>query len=252
MKELYRFRQYLTEGVIKENISSHKEEAKRFLEKFVDDNEDKFEFIPDLETGYIDANDNSYNVDELASIFLDIGQDIPRGTHNQKYKGEGGTYVVVSEGVIKENIDMAVINSHDSYQDLYIGNKAEHDATDEEEQFSDEYMIDLKPGMYQMIYWNDEGPDYMNFDNKLEYVKETISGFWGEDYFIEEFGIEDLMDAAGDNWGSAFDKHLEDNLDMYYEKLNEFINNSYPDGDSASGVVLLVNGKVVAGEATEL
>ena len=103
MKELYRFRQFLTEGVIKENISSHKEEAKRFLEKFVDDNEDKFEFIPDLETGYIDANDNSYNVDELASIFLDIGQDIPRGTHNQKYKGEGGTYVVVSEGVIKEN-----------------------------------------------------------------------------------------------------------------------------------------------------
>ena len=252
MKELYRFRQFLTEGVIKENISSHKEEAKRFLEKFVDDNEDKFEFIPDLETGYIDANDNSYNVDELASIFLDIGQDIPRGTHNQKYKGEGGTYVVVSEGVIKENIDMAVINSHDSYQDLYIGNKAEHDAADEEEQFSDEYMIDLKPGMYQMIYWDDEGPDYMNFDNKLEYVKESISGFWGEDYFIEEFGIEGLMDAAGDNWGSAFDKHLEDNLDMYYEKLNEFINKSYPDGDSASGVVLLVNGKVVAGEATEL
>ena len=103
MKELYRFRQFLAEGVIKENISSHKEEAKRFLEKFVDDNEDKFEFIPDLETGYIDANDNSYNVDELASIFLDIGQDIPRGTHNQKYKGEGGTYVVVSEGVIKED-----------------------------------------------------------------------------------------------------------------------------------------------------
>ncbi len=103
MKELYRFRQFLTEGVIKENISLHKEEAKRFLEKFVDDNKDKFEFIPDLETGYIDANDNSYNVDELASIFLDIGQDIPRGTHNQKYKGEGGTYVVVSEGVIKED-----------------------------------------------------------------------------------------------------------------------------------------------------
>ena len=178
----------------------------------------------------------------------DAYQEEPR--KYEKYLG-GGSFNL-AEGIIKENIDMAVINSHDSYQDLYIGNKAEHDAADEEEQFSDEYMIDLKPGMYQMIYWNDEGPDYMNFDNKLEYVKETISGFWGEDYFIEEFGIEDLMDAAGDNWGSAFDKHLEDNLDMYYEKLNEFINNSYPDGDSASGVVLLVNGKVVAGEATEL
>ena len=122
----------------------------------------------------------------------------------------------------------------------------------EEEQFSDEYMIDLKPGMYQMIYWNDEGPDYINFDNKLEYVKESIVGFWGEDGFIEYFGIEDYIEAAGDNWESAFDKHLEDNLDMYYEELNKLINNSYPDGDSASGVVLLVNGKVVAGKAIEL
>jgi hypothetical protein len=82
--------------VLKENISSHKDEAKRFLEKFINDNEDKFEFIPDLETGYIDADDNSYNVDELASVFLDIGQDIPRGKYNQKYKGKGGTYVVVA------------------------------------------------------------------------------------------------------------------------------------------------------------
>jgi hypothetical protein len=81
--------------VLKENISSHKEEAKYFLEKFIDDNEDAFEFIPDLETGYITVDDSSYNVDELASIFLDIGQDIPKGKYNQKYKGKGGTYIVV-------------------------------------------------------------------------------------------------------------------------------------------------------------
>ena len=162
----------------------------------------------------------------------------------KKYLAEGK--------LLKENIDMAVINSHDDYYDLYIGNKAEHDAADNEEQFSDEYMIDLKPGMYQMIYWNDEGPNYMNFDNKLEYVKEAIAGFWGEDGFIEKFGIEDELDAAGDNWESVFHKHLEDNLDMYYEELNRLINNSEPDGDSASGVVLLVNGKVVAGKAIEI
>ena len=96
----------LAEGkLLKEDISSHKKEAKRFLEKFIDDNKDEFEFIPDLETGYIDAKDNSYNVDELASIFLDIGQDIPRGKYNQKYKGEGGTYVVVAENkLLKENL----------------------------------------------------------------------------------------------------------------------------------------------------
>ena len=40
---------------------------------------------------------------------------------------------------------------------------------------------------------------------------------------------------------------MNDNLDTYYEMIKGMINNSYPDGDSASGVVLLVNGKEVAG-----
>ena len=310
MKELYRFRQFLAEGIIKEELTWYVEDENEDV-RFQNDAYLKEvgrkikEIHPDISSedlnkiiimtgeqysreedfhgdsipsgNFVKAAVEIYQTDVLGSeddedfdewapenldgdfpkrsIFAgwtqaqyDAYQEEPR--KYEKYLG-GGSFNL-AEGIIKENIDMAVINSHDDYYDLYIGNKAEHDAADEEEQFSDEYMIDLKPGMYQMIYWNDEGPDYMNFDNKLEYVKETISGFWGEDYFIEEFGIEDLMDAAGDDWGSAFDKHLEDNLDMYYEKLNEFINNSYPDGDSASGVVLLVNGKVVAGEATEL
>ena len=310
MKELYRFRQFLAEGIIKEELTWYVEDENEDV-RFQNDAYLKEvgrkikEIHPDISSedlnkiiimtgeqysreedfhgdsipsgNFVKAAVEIYQTDVLGSeddedfdewapenldgdfpkrsIFAgwtqaqyDAYQEEPR--KYEKYLG-GGSFNL-AEGIIKENIDMAVINSHDDYYDLYIGNKAEHDAADEEEQFSDEYMIDLKPGMYQMIYWNDEGPDYMNFDNKLEYVKETISGFWGEDYFIEEFGIEDLMDAAGDNWGSAFDKHLEDNLDMYYEKLNEFINNSYPDGDSASGVVLLVNGKVVAGKAIEL
>ena len=102
----FNIKKYLAEGkLLKEDISSHKEEAKRFLEKFIDDNGDTFEFIPDLKTGYIDTKDNSYNVDELASIFLDIGQDIPRGKYNKKYKGKGGTYVVVAEGkLLKEEL----------------------------------------------------------------------------------------------------------------------------------------------------
>ena len=162
----------------------------------------------------------------------------------RKYLAEGR--------LLKENIDMATILSHDDYYDLYIGNRAKHDAADEEDQFSDEYIIDLKPAMYQMIFWDDDGPDYMSFDNKLDYVKGAIQNFWGEDHFIEKFGIEAKLDAAGDNWESVFHKHIEDNLDMYYEELNKFINNSYPDGDSASGVVLLVNGKVVAGKATDI
>ena len=85
-------KKYLAENkLLKEDISSHKEEAISFLEEFIDDNEDKFEFIPDLETGYIDEDDNSYNVDELASIF-----HLPKGKYTQLYEGEGGTYVVVA------------------------------------------------------------------------------------------------------------------------------------------------------------
>ena len=159
----------------------------------------------------------------------------------------------LAEGkLLKENIDMATILSHDDYYELYIGNRAEHDASHEEDQFSDEYMINLKPAMYQMIYWNDEGPDYNAYDSKEEYIKDAIGGFWGEDHFIEKFGIEAELDAAGDNWVSVFHKHIEDNPDMYYEELNKLINNSEPDGDSSSGVVLLQNGKVVAGEATDI
>ena len=159
----------------------------------------------------------------------------------KKYLAEGK--------LLKENINMATILSHDDYHDLYIGNRAEHDARDEEEQFSDEYMIDLDPGMYQMIFWDNDGPSHMTFNNKLDYVSGAIRNFWGEDHFIRKFGIEDELDEKGFDY---FDQHVKDNLDMYYEELNNLINKSYPDGDSASGVVLLVNGKRVAGEAAEI
>ena len=162
----------------------------------------------------------------------------------KKYLAEGRLF--------EENINMATILSRDDYKELYIGNRAEHDASPEEEQFSDEYIIDLKPGAYQMIFWNDEGPDYNVYDSKEEYVKDTIAGFWGEGHFEEKFGLTDELDAAGDDYERVFNKHIEDNLDMYYEELNKLINNSEADGDSAYGVVLLQNGKVVAGEVTNI
>ena len=34
---------------------------------------------------------------------------------------------------------------------------------------------------------------------------------------------------------------------MYFEELNKLINNSYPDGDSANGVILLVEGELISG-----
>ena len=167
----------------------------------------------------------------------------------RKYLAEGR---LLKEDKPAGYYNAATITSHSDYYDIIITNKEEFfkiqkdpDSFMGEE--AEEYLVDLEPGMYQMIYWNDEGPDSMSFDSKLDYVKESIGNFWGEDHFEEKFGIGDILDAAGDNWESAFHKHIEDNLDKYYEELNSLIKNSYPDKDSASGVVLLVNGKEVAG-----
>jgi hypothetical protein len=240
----FNLRKYLAEGkLLKEEVDISK------ISKLGDYNEteDSYKYKDHFVQKYIDGGKTIY------AVFKDRGEktdsygspdfessDLKKVEDFLTEKGNPG---------LQENINMATILSHDDYHDLYIGNKAEHDARDEEEQFSGEYMIDLDPGMYQMIFWDNDGPGNMSFNNKLDYVKGAIRNFWGEDHFIEKFGIQD--EVGDDNW-DYFDQHTEDNLDMYYEELNNLINKSYPDGDSANGVVLLVNGKVVAGEAAEI
>ena len=149
-------------------------------------------------------------------------------------------------------INKATIANHSDYEDLYIGNTSDFENLPDNIKFSAEYMIDVDPGMYQMIYWNDEGPDSISCNSKKEYVIESITNFWGEDQFIEKFQIEDKIDEAGDNWKNVFNKHIEDNLDIYFEELKAYTNNSYPDKDSACGVVLLENNKIIAGDANKI
>ena len=225
MKELYRFRQFLTEGVIKENISSHKEEAKRFLEKFVDDNEDKFEFIPDLETGYIDANDNSYNVDELASIFLDIGQDIPRGTHNQKYKGEGGTYVVVSEGVIKEEVSSRFIKKY-----LSMVKPENFKDIEDIESYSDRdkaifLYLEIGPGI--MI------SDELARDLKDKPSEEIVQYFKDRNYSYMPYSAMDKIFGSITPTGMEFERGSPEkvHLDAYghNRKINKILRDKYSD-----------------------
>ena len=158
-----------------------------------------------------------------------------------------------------ENYDAAWIASHSDYYDIYIGTKKsfyEDQEEGEDASFGSEaedYLIDLDPGKYQMIYWDDDGPNSMSFNTKEEFVKESIYNYWGESNFIEQFpGLEDELDPLYDEdnpdvYWNAFEEHMKDNLDKYYEIIKDMINNSYPDGDSASGVVLLVDGKEVAG-----
>ena len=149
-------------------------------------------------------------------------------------------------------INKATIANHSDYEDLYIGNTSDFENLPDNIKFSAEYMIDVDPGMYQMIYWNDEGPDSISCNSKKEYVIESITNFWGEDQFIEKFQIEDKIDEAGDNWKNVFNKHIENNLDIYFEELKAYTNNSYPDKDSACGVVLLENNKIIAGDANKI
>jgi hypothetical protein len=160
----------------------------------------------------------------------------------RKYLAEGK--------LLKEQINTAAIDSREDYKDLFIGDKSQYDDP-ELLPFSDgeEHMVDLEPGMFQMIFWNNEGPLSKGFNSKEEYVKQAIDYFWGRDHFVDKFNLGDELEAAGDNEDAVFYKHIEDNLDMYYKELNELINDSEPDGDSTYGVVLLKNGKIVAGKA---
>ena len=168
----------------------------------------------------------------------------------------------IAEGKLlkeNENYNAAWISSHSDYYDIYIGTKKSFYEDQEEEEDASfggeaqDYLIDLDPGKYQMIYWHDEGPENMSFNDKLEFVKESIYNYWGESNFIEQFpGLEDKLEALYDEdnpdvYWNAFEEHMKDNLDKYYEMIKGMINNSYPDGDSSRGVVLLVNGKEVAG-----
>jgi hypothetical protein len=153
----------------------------------------------------------------------------------------------LNEEVSNQNLNKAWIESHDYYEDLYIANTQKFNQYIKEIGFTPEYVINIDPGKIQMIYWDDDGPDSMSFDSIEEYIKESIASFWGEEQFIEKFDIEGEIDASGDDWQDVFDKHIENNLDLYFKTLNEYINNSYPDGDSANGVALLIDGKLVAG-----
>ena len=144
-----------------------------------------------------------------------------------------------------KNHNAAWIRSHSDYYDIYIGTKKsfyEDQKKGEDASFggeAEDYLIDLDPGMYQMIFWNDDGPESMSFNDKEEFVVKSIANYWGEDGFDS---IEDYDDV--DDW---YDKEVIPNIDNYYEQVKNMINNSYPDGDSANGVVLLVDGNEVAG-----
>ena len=162
----------------------------------------------------------------------------------KKYLAEGK--------LLKENVTKAYIWSHEDYYELYLtDNQGLKDATEVVGGGTEpEYITDVEPGMYQMISWNDEGPFATSYDSKLEFVKEVIVNYWGEDDFLEEFGIEELYDIDdSDEYFAAFYKHIEENLDKYYDKILKMSNDAYPDGDSGSGVVVLEKGKIVAGEA---
>ena len=198
-----------------------------------------------------------YYFDDYKGEKLYYHPDYPPKKMNlkRKYLAEGR---LLKEDKPAGYYNAATITSHSDYYDIIITNKEEFfkiqkdpDSFMGEE--AEEYLIDLEPGMYQMIYWNDEGPDSMSFNTKEEFVKESIYNYWGEEGFIENFeGLEDELEALYDEdnpdvYWNAFGKHMNDNLDTYYEMIKGMINNSFPDGDSASGVVLLVNGKEVAG-----
>ena len=107
----------------------------------------------------------------------------------------------------------AALLSHDDYKSVYFG---------DEQEFRDEgfeFIETFNPSSpYTFVMWNDEELDVMDYASEEEFIKEFGEmGFGGCDE--EECGIAEIK---------------------------EVINDSQPDRDSAHGLALLANGKVVA------
>ena len=107
----------------------------------------------------------------------------------------------------------AAVLSHDEYKSVYFGDEEEF----EEEGF--EFIETFNPSSpYTFVMWNDEDLDVTDYDSEEEFIVEfSEMGFGMCD--DRECGMAEIM---------------------------EVINDSQPDRDSAFGLALLANGKVVA------
>ena len=107
----------------------------------------------------------------------------------------------------------AAVLSHDDYKSVYFG---------DEQEFRDEgfeFIETFNPSSpYTLVMWNDETLDVYDYAS--------------EEALIEEFGEMGFGGCDEEECGIA--------------EIKEVINDSQPDRDSAHGLALLANGKVVA------
>ena len=117
----------------------------------------------------------------------------------------------LAEGkLLKESIDVAYFWGHDDYENFYLSSKSEYDQEVKDDGEPDTVKM-IPPAKVNYIHWNDE---FIRVDSYNS---------------IDEF-LDETSDDFGGNINTA----------------EEIINDSYPDGSSSNGEVLLIDGKVVA------
>jgi hypothetical protein len=96
--------------------------------------------------------------------------------------------------------------------------------------------MDLKPGKYQMIFKHKNGNlDQRNYPDLRSFTAGATQ-FFEYEHFLKKFGIEDKV-RSGE---IKLNQHEDEFVDKYFDEIIDLINNS-------SNVILLVNGKPVAG-----
>ena len=110
-----------------------------------------------------------------------------------------------------DNTKAAAILSHDDYKSVYFGD--EQDFREEGFEFIETFTVTP----YTLIIWNDEDLTAYDYNSEEEFMSD-----------FREMG-----------YGGCEDE------DCDFNRVVEIIYNSQPDRDSAEGLALLVNGKVV-------
>lgn len=150
------------------------------------------------------------------------------------------------------------IDSHEDYHTLnlaskqsyekYINDMAEAEGITVEEVMDMEWMRykeDIPDNRIIHISWNDEGPYVLGFDDFHDFLKDIIIGFWGEESLIEKLNKKGLNgEKIWEDFYTKDNKKLDDEI---WKELKIWIDNSEADGGSGSAVLLIIDGKIVAG-----
>ena len=206
---------------------------------------------------------DQFMISRMGGYRIDQDQAVKAGMRQQGYSGVAGRDAYITDGNYKP-VDISVEGLKDivdhvmgglsreskAQSDFYADRKGSSGTIDEDtvnelydKDFNYESIsmddvkgMDLKPGKYQMIFKHKNGKlDQRNYPDLRSFTAGATQ-FFEYEHFLKKFGIEDKV-RSGE---IKLKQHEDEFVDKYFDEIIDLINNS-------SNVILLVNGKPIAG-----